>query len=87
MFNSKLNPAFPREGTLPAFGLLDVANRTPLAQQQIGISIGLIPTGGFKIVGAGGFALTGSIRTVEAGTGQIVGNINMQGLTTQTKDF
>ncbi len=80
------NPQFPYAPTREPFGHYPSA-LTPLLPQQIGIPLGQIPSGGFDIVGSGGFKLMGDIRATVQGIGQIGGNIEMQPLSNQTKDF
>ena len=84
--NCHQNPQFPYAPTREAFGHYPSA-LTPLLPQQIGIAVGQIPTGGFDIVGNGGFQLMSDIKTTLQGVGQIGGTIDMQSLTNQTKDF
>lgn len=84
--NCHQNPQFPYAPTREAFGHYP-SDLTPLLPQQIGIPVGQIPTGGFKVVGDGGFQLMSNINATLQGVGQIGGTIDMQSLTNQTKDF
>lgn len=87
LFSWRKNPQFPTAPTRAPFGISDVAARTPLLPQVIGIPMGQIQSNGFRIVGDGGYNLTGSIMAVQAGIGQISGQIQIQKPTDQVKDF
>lgn len=81
------NPQFPRETPRHPFGLENQAYRMPMLPQVIGVGLGQIPTGGFAIMGSGGFSGVGEVVGVVSGVGILGGQFVMQRPSDQVKDF
>ena len=81
------NPQFPRELPRNPFGLENQSYRMPMLPQVIGVGLGQIPSGGFAIMGSGGFRSVGEVVGAVSGVGLLTGQFVMQSPTDQVKDF